>query len=52
MIKEKATENKTEPEPKIKEPEPKFHSSFKAWIRVVAFVVVAVFLPEQVAQAV
>ncbi|MFA5345665.1 MAG: cysteine peptidase family C39 domain-containing protein, partial [Candidatus Omnitrophota bacterium] len=30
----------------------KFHSSFKAWIRVVAFIVAAVFLPEQVAQAV
>ncbi|MDD4953772.1 MAG: cysteine peptidase family C39 domain-containing protein, partial [Candidatus Omnitrophica bacterium] len=32
--------------------EPPFKSSFKAWIRVVAFLVVAVFLPEQVAQAV
>src|SRR3989338_7444519 len=29
-----------------------FKSSFKAWIRIVAFIVVAVFLPEQVAQAV
>jgi hypothetical protein len=29
-----------------------FHSSFRAWIRVVAFIIVAVFLPEQVAQAV
>ena len=29
-----------------------FQSSFKAWIRIVAFIVVAVFLPEQVAQAV
>ncbi|MCX5697071.1 MAG: cysteine peptidase family C39 domain-containing protein, partial [Candidatus Omnitrophica bacterium] len=29
-----------------------FHSSFKTWLRVVAFIVVAVFLPEQVAQAV
>ncbi|MFZ2937295.1 MAG: hypothetical protein WA066_01140, partial [Candidatus Omnitrophota bacterium] len=29
-----------------------FKSSFKAWIRVVAFIVVAVFLPEQIAQAV
>ncbi|MFA5096533.1 MAG: hypothetical protein WC478_04240, partial [Candidatus Omnitrophota bacterium] len=41
----------------IKKPKPqtedkKFHSSFKAWVRVVAFVVAAVFLPEQVAQAV
>ncbi|MFA7653346.1 MAG: cysteine peptidase family C39 domain-containing protein, partial [Candidatus Omnitrophota bacterium] len=34
------------------EAKPEFKSSFKAWIRVVAFVVVAVFLPEQVAQAV
>ena len=31
---------------------PEFHSSFKAWIRVVAFIVIAVFLPEQAAQAV
>ena len=31
---------------------PEFKSSFKAWIRVVAFIVVAVFLPEQAAQAV
>jgi len=29
-----------------------FKSNFKTWIRIVAFVVVAVFLPEQVAQAV
>ncbi|PIP18898.1 MAG: hypothetical protein COX41_05775, partial [Candidatus Omnitrophica bacterium CG23_combo_of_CG06-09_8_20_14_all_41_10] len=35
-----------------KEAKEKFHSSFKAWIRVVAFIVAAVFLPEQVAQAV
>ena len=34
------------------EPSPVFKSSFKTWIRVVAFIVVAVFLPEQVAQAV
>ncbi|MFA5350144.1 MAG: cysteine peptidase family C39 domain-containing protein, partial [Candidatus Omnitrophota bacterium] len=34
------------------EAKPVFKSSFKAWIRVVAFVVAAVFLPEQVAQAV
>ncbi|MDD5281728.1 MAG: cysteine peptidase family C39 domain-containing protein, partial [Candidatus Omnitrophica bacterium] len=34
------------------ETKPEFKSSFKAWIRVVAFIVVAVFLPEQVAQAV
>jgi hypothetical protein len=30
----------------------KFHSSFKPWIRVAAFVVAVIFLPEQVAQAV
>ena len=30
---------------------PEFKSSFKSWIRVVAFIVVAVFLPEQAAQA-
>ncbi|MDO8661654.1 MAG: cysteine peptidase family C39 domain-containing protein, partial [Candidatus Omnitrophota bacterium] len=35
-----------------KESKEKFHSSFKTWIRVVAFIVAAVFLPEQVAQAV
>ncbi|MFA5725997.1 MAG: cysteine peptidase family C39 domain-containing protein, partial [Candidatus Omnitrophota bacterium] len=34
------------------EAKPEFKSSFKAWIRVVAFIVAAVFLPEQVAQAV
>jgi len=34
------------------EAKPEFRSSFKAWIRVVAFIIVAVFLPEQVAQAV
>ena len=34
------------------EVKPEFHSSFKAWIRVVAFIVVVVFLPEQAAQAV
>ncbi|MFA5275693.1 MAG: cysteine peptidase family C39 domain-containing protein, partial [Candidatus Omnitrophota bacterium] len=33
------------------ETKPEFHSSFKAWIRAVAFIVVAVFLPEQMAQA-
>ena len=31
---------------------PQFKSSFKTWMRVVAFIVVAVFLPEQAAQAV
>ena len=36
-------------QPKAK---PEFKSSFKAWIRVVAFIIIAVFLPEQVAQAV
>ncbi|MFA5005509.1 MAG: cysteine peptidase family C39 domain-containing protein, partial [Candidatus Omnitrophota bacterium] len=34
------------------EKKPEFKSSFKTWIRVVAFIIVAVFLPEQVAQAV
>ena len=34
------------------EKKPEFKSNFKSWIRVVAFIVVAVFLPEQVAQAV
>ena len=31
---------------------PEFRSSFKTWLRIVAFIVIAVFLPEQVAQAV
>ena len=35
----------------VLEKEP-FHSSFKAWIRTVAFIVVAVFLPEQVSWAI
>ncbi len=34
------------------ESKPEFKSSFKTWIRVVAFIVVAIFLPEQVAHAV
>ncbi|MCM8797116.1 MAG: cysteine peptidase family C39 domain-containing protein, partial [Candidatus Omnitrophica bacterium] len=33
-------------------PQPKFKSSFKGWIRVVAFILVIVFVPEQVAQAI
>ncbi|MCK9431242.1 MAG: cysteine peptidase family C39 domain-containing protein, partial [Candidatus Omnitrophica bacterium] len=36
----------------IKQPKEGFKSSFKSWIRVVAFIIVAIFLPEQVAQAV
>ncbi|MDD2752715.1 MAG: cysteine peptidase family C39 domain-containing protein, partial [Candidatus Omnitrophica bacterium] len=35
-----------------KETEPKFHSSFKLWIRVVAFIVVCVFFPQEFAQAI
>ncbi|MBU2221113.1 MAG: hypothetical protein KJ722_00710, partial [Candidatus Omnitrophica bacterium] len=31
---------------------PAFRSNFKSWIRVVAFIIVVVFLPEQAAQAV
>jgi len=40
-------------EDRLAQPEirPKFKSSFKAWIRMVAFIVVAVFLPQQAAQA-
>ncbi|MFA6358474.1 MAG: DnaJ domain-containing protein, partial [Candidatus Omnitrophota bacterium] len=44
-IKLQPTENRIE-QPK------EFKSNFKAWVRMVAFIVVAVFLPEQVAQAV
>src|SRR5512135_918451 len=43
------TEN--EPNPVSIVDEPAFQSSFKSWIRVVAFIVASVFLPEQVAQA-
>ncbi|RJO64544.1 MAG: hypothetical protein C4540_03790, partial [Candidatus Omnitrophota bacterium] len=32
-------------------PHQEYRSSFKAWIRVVAFIILAVFLPEQAAQA-
>ncbi|PIP20481.1 MAG: hypothetical protein COX40_04635, partial [Candidatus Omnitrophica bacterium CG23_combo_of_CG06-09_8_20_14_all_40_11] len=39
-------------EDRIEQAKKEFKSSFKAWIRVVALIVVAVFLPEQVAQAV
>ena len=50
MIKPKAhTEDRVVSKEKSKEG---FKSSFKTWIRVVAFIVAAVFLPEQVAQAV
>ena len=51
MLEEKAKE--PEPQPKnLTETKPEFKSSFKTWIRVVALIVVVVFLPEQVAQAV
>src|SRR3989338_5648655 len=43
-------ENENEFKPQI-EKQP-FKSSFKSWIRIVAFVVAAIFIPEQVAQAV
>ena len=39
------------PEPVVEEEKEQFQSSFKTWIRVVALLVVAVFLPEQVAWA-
>ncbi|MFH1248373.1 MAG: cysteine peptidase family C39 domain-containing protein, partial [Candidatus Omnitrophota bacterium] len=44
-INQKHTENN------IEQPRKEFQSSFKAWIRAVAFIVIAVFLPEQAAQA-
>jgi len=49
-------EDKENPKPREEEllaatEKPRFQSSFKVWIRIVAFVVVAVFLPEQAAQA-
>ncbi|MDD2731477.1 MAG: hypothetical protein PHW33_05150, partial [Candidatus Portnoybacteria bacterium] len=45
-------QKQTEEQFKQPKAKPEFKSSFKAWIRVVAFIVVAIFLPEQVAQAV
>ncbi|MCX5693772.1 MAG: cysteine peptidase family C39 domain-containing protein [Candidatus Omnitrophica bacterium] len=44
--------NPQQTENSIKQPKKEFKSNFKAWIRMVAFILVAVFLPEQVAQAV
>ncbi|MBN2830864.1 MAG: hypothetical protein JXL82_01105, partial [Candidatus Omnitrophica bacterium] len=44
--------NQLQTEGRIEQPKAEFKSSFKAWIRMVAFVVIVVFLPEQVAQAV
>ncbi|MCM8780159.1 MAG: cysteine peptidase family C39 domain-containing protein, partial [Candidatus Omnitrophica bacterium] len=41
-----------EPESELIEQQPEFRSTFKTWIKIVAFVVVAVFLPEQVAWAI
>ncbi|MGE5197099.1 MAG: cysteine peptidase family C39 domain-containing protein, partial [Deltaproteobacteria bacterium] len=43
--------NESEPKLVMPQEEPQFKSGFKSWIRVVAFIVIAVFLPEQVAQA-
>ncbi|HAH21560.1 MAG TPA: hypothetical protein DCL49_11740, partial [Candidatus Omnitrophica bacterium] len=44
------TELGLEDKPQMKEPE--FQSKFKPWLRAVAFIVVAVFLPEQVSWAI
>ncbi|MCG2708144.1 MAG: M20/M25/M40 family metallo-hydrolase, partial [Candidatus Omnitrophica bacterium] len=43
--------NQQQTEDSIKQPKEEFKSSFKTWIRAVAFIVIAVFLPEQAAQA-
>ncbi|MFC1675069.1 cysteine peptidase family C39 domain-containing protein, partial [Candidatus Omnitrophota bacterium] len=43
-------EGQSEFQPQVEEP--RFKSGFKAWIRVVALVVLMIFIPEQVAQAV
>ncbi|TAM38401.1 hypothetical protein EPN54_04260, partial [bacterium] len=51
MHKNPEAKNQAEAKTALKEKDV-FKSSFKAWIRVVAFIVVAVFLPEQAAQAV
>ena len=42
----------TQPATEMKNTKPEFKSGFKTWMRVVAFIVVAVFLPEQMAQAI
>jgi cytoskeletal protein RodZ len=44
-------QKQTEGQFKQPKSKPEFKSSFKAWIRVVAFIIVVIFLPEQVAQA-
>ncbi|MCX5698273.1 MAG: cysteine peptidase family C39 domain-containing protein, partial [Candidatus Omnitrophica bacterium] len=44
--------NQQQPEGRFEQPKSEFKSSFKSWIRMVAFILVTVFLPEQVAQAV
>ncbi|MDD5409714.1 MAG: cysteine peptidase family C39 domain-containing protein, partial [Candidatus Omnitrophica bacterium] len=49
MDETKRKTNEAEFSPQVKKPE--FKSSFKPWMRIVAFLVVAVFLPEQAAQA-
>ncbi|MDD5691718.1 MAG: cysteine peptidase family C39 domain-containing protein, partial [Candidatus Omnitrophica bacterium] len=51
MHKNPEPKNQAESKPGPQE-KTRFQSSFKAWIRIVAFIVVAVFLPEQAAQAV
>ncbi|MDD5477973.1 MAG: hypothetical protein PHG87_07265, partial [Candidatus Omnitrophica bacterium] len=43
--------NQQPTEDSIEQPKKEFKSSFKTWIRAVAFIVIAVFLPEQAAQA-
>ncbi|KPK97558.1 MAG: hypothetical protein AMJ95_08510, partial [Omnitrophica WOR_2 bacterium SM23_72] len=43
---------KSEQESKPLKEQPEHKSRFKPWIRIVAFLVIAVFLPEQVAQAI
>ncbi|MFH0827154.1 MAG: hypothetical protein V1923_04650, partial [Candidatus Omnitrophota bacterium] len=43
---------KSETEPKPLREQPELKSRFRPWIRTVAFIVIAVFLPEQVAQAI
>ena len=44
--------NQQQAEDRFEQPKAEFKSSFKSWIRTVALIVVTVFLPEQVAQAV
>ena len=52
MTEEHKITEKSEQEIKPLKENPELKSRFKPWMRIVAFIIVAVFLPEQVAQAI